>query len=472
MLRRRSASYMVFLLFSDLLLTEAALYIASIARRNIPLGMDLGPQRFVYLPSEVYVMVLGIWSFIFVLLSVYDRRQTLRIVDELQRVLLAVVMATLVLAGALYLSFRDVPRLLFVYFSILDLAFLIGFRLLLPLSPRIMGRTEGRTVRVLIVGRGALGEEMGKVVKQQAWNSMKLMGYLDDGPERNVKNVEGVPVLGRIDEAMKILRAYQIDEVVIALPLRQHRKLVDLVQELQRLPIDVRIVPDVLDLAFHRATVENLGGVPLIGLREPAIDGFQRLVKRAFDLIAACTLVVVSTPLMLLVAITIKLDSKGPVMFEQERVGENCRPFRMYKFRSMIQDGEAQASGVVAKTEEGQIVHKLKDDPRITRVGRILRRTSLDELPQLFNVIKGEMSLVGPRPELPFLVERYEPWQRKRFAVPPGITGWWQVSGRSDKLMHLHVEDDLYYIQNYSLLLDLKILWKTIGAVLERRGAY
>jgi lipopolysaccharide/colanic/teichoic acid biosynthesis glycosyltransferase len=148
------------------------------------------------------------------------------------------------------------------------------------------------------------------------------------------------------------------------------------------------------------------------------------------------------------------------------------KTFQMYKFRTMVTGADKLLQRVVVKTPDGKLVHKTPHDPRVTRIGRWLRRTSLDELPQLINVIKGEMSLVGPRPELPFLVDHYEPWQRKRFAVPPGITGWWQIRGRSERPMHLHTEDDLYYIQNYSLLLDLQILWKTIGVVLSGRGAY
>jgi lipopolysaccharide/colanic/teichoic acid biosynthesis glycosyltransferase len=172
------------------------------------------------------------------------------------------------------------------------------------------------------------------------------------------------------------------------------------------------------------------------------------------------------------VALAIKLDSPGPVFFSQQRVGENGRLFLMFKFRSMVLGAEEMRDRVSEVDEEGNVVYKTRYDPRVTPVGRFLRRTSLDELPQLFNVLKGEMSLVGPRPEMPWLVEEYDLWQRKRFAVPQGITGWWQVNGRSDKPMHLHTEEDLYYVQNYSLLLDILILWKTAGVVLKGRGAY
>jgi lipopolysaccharide/colanic/teichoic acid biosynthesis glycosyltransferase len=175
---------------------------------------------------------------------------------------------------------------------------------------------------------------------------------------------------------------------------------------------------------------------------------------------------------MLVTSVLIKLDSPGPALFRQERLGENGRHFFMYKFRSMVSNAEERFDEVIARDEHGQLIYKRADDPRVTRVGQLLRRTSLDELPQLLNVLKGEMSLVGPRPELPWVLEEYEPWQFQRFAVPQGMTGWWQVNGRSDKPMHLHTEEDLYYIKNYSLVLDVLILWKTIGVVLMREGAY
>jgi len=168
----------------------------------------------------------------------------------------------------------------------------------------------------------------------------------------------------------------------------------------------------------------------------------------------------------------IKLDSRGPVLFRQKRAGENGRLFEMIKFRTMVENAEELRHMVEKTDQNGELLHKHPNDPRVTTVGKFLRRFSLDELPQIFNVVRGEMSLVGPRPEMPYLVERYKPWQRTRFAVPQGITGWWQVNGRSDKPMHLHTEDDLYYVQHYSLWLDIQILIKTAWIVIRGRGAF
>lgn len=211
-----------------------------------------------------------------------------------------------------------------------------------------------------------------------------------------------------------------------------------------------------------------------LGLNEPAMSRPDRLVKRLFDLALSGLLLVLCLPLMLVIALLIKLDSPGPIFFRQQRAGQGGRLFWMAKFRSMVADAEKEEAELLKSTADGRkLFAKSPRDPRITRVGYVLRRASLDELPQLFNVIKGEMSLVGPRPELPWLVEQYEPWQRQRFSVPQGMTGWWQVNGRMQRAtFQQRLEDDLFYTQNYSLWLDLRILWKTVKAVLRGEGAY
>jgi exopolysaccharide biosynthesis polyprenyl glycosylphosphotransferase len=245
-----------------------------------------------------------------------------------------------------------------------------------------------------------------------------------------------------------------------------------LVAALYSLPVRVRVAPDYFSVAFFGATVESLGGIALIGLRDPAIDEFQRFVKRLLDILLSAVGLLFLSPFLAAVALAIKGEDGGPIFYFADRVGENGKLFHMLKFRSMIVGADQLQPQVNQWDDQGHLVHKNADDPRVTRVGQFIRRTSIDELPQLFNVLKGEMSLVGPRPELPWLVATYEPWQHKRFAVPQGITGWWQVNGRSDNPMHLHTEQDLYYIQHYSLWLDLQILWRTITVVLRGRGAY
>jgi len=196
------------------------------------------------------------------------------------------------------------------------------------------------------------------------------------------------------------------------------------------------------------------------------------MLKRVFDIFFGLFALILSLPLMALSAVLIFLEDGRPIIFRQKRVGKNGHLFEMLKFRTMVKGAEQLQSRVEKRDLDGNLIHKMKDDPRVTRVGRLLRRFSFDELPQLFNVLAGTMSLVGPRPEMPYLVNNYEPWQRQRFAVPPGMTGWWQVTGRSDKPMHLHTEDDLYYIQHYSIWLDLEIIVRTIWVVLIGKGSY
>lgn len=193
--------------------------------------------------------------------------------------------------------------------------------------------------------------------------------------------------------------------------------------------------------------------------------------KRVFDVLFGFIALIITLPLMAISALLVYLEDGSPVVFRQKRVGRDGRLFEIYKFRTMIKNAE-QLQSQVERLAQGSMIHKTKDDPRVTRVGRLLRRFSLDELPQLFNVLAGTMSLVGPRPEVPYLVEQYEPWQHARFAVLPGMTGWWQINGRSDKPMHLHTEDDLYYIRNHSLWLDLQIILRTLWVVIIGKGAY
>jgi len=210
---------------------------------------------------------------------------------------------------------------------------------------------------------------------------------------------------------------------------------------------------------------------PIVAIKQ-GMTRRERIMKRAIDIAGAGFALFLALPMMLLVMLAIKLESKGPIFFKQRRVGEGGKFFMMYKFRSMVVNAEALQTTVNKTTSDGKTLHKHKDDPRVTKTGKFIRKTSLDELPQLINVLKGDMSLVGPRPELPWLVEQYEEWQRERFLMPQGVTGWWQVTGRSDKPCHLSTEDDVHYVRNYSVWLDIKIMLMTIPALLKGKGAF
>ncbi len=476
MFKRFSANYMALLFVLDTVLIQIALSLALLMRFSVPLGETILPQWFnvyFFVPDiGLRLAVALIWTAGFMIFGVYTPRQIIHWHDEFQRILLAQTVAALSLAGMLYLINIDLSRLLYGYFYLIGLVILLGYRILLRTWHRLRRTTSSSVASILVVGAGRVGVDLVTEFQRQRWPGIEFVGFLDDDPAKQKTRILDVPVLGPVERALKIIEEYQIDEVIVALPPQAHVRLVNLVAKLYEAPVRVRVVPDYFELAFFGATVESLGGIPLIGLRDPAIDGFQRFVKRLFDIVIAAGSLLLLAPLLALVGIAIKLEDRGPIFYRAERVGENGRLFPMLKFRSMIVDADKIQPEVNQVDATGNLVHKQAGDPRVTRVGRLIRRTSIDELPQLVNVFMGQMSLVGPRPEMPWLVEKYEPWQRKRFAVPQGITGWWQVNGRSDNLMHLHTEQDLYYIQNYSLWLDVRILWRTVTVVLRGKGAY
>lgn len=466
--RRFSVHFVILSIILDAGFTLLALVAAVVLRPSLASLPFLQPLPKAHLPLLLYLLVPLLWIAIFLIASVYDPKRTYKVVDEFQNVIISIGVAALCFAGLLYFTFRDISRGLFVTFVLFDLCLLMGWRAAARFAFRL-GKVPSSRRRVVIVGAGELGQHAAQMIQEYVWSNLHLVGFIDD---THAGSIAGVPVIGSLDETRRIVEKKHIEEVIISLPHRDHVIVDDIVVELQELPVQVRIVPDYLHLALYRVTIEDFGGLPLINLRAPAFSHYQHLMKRAFDLFVGSIITVLTLPLMAMIAIAIKIESSGPVIFKQKRVGENRRLFTMYKFRSMVADAEDRHHEVLNYSDSGQVIHKVPNDPRVTRAGQLIRRTSLDELPQLFNVLKGDMSLVGPRPELPWLVEKYESWQRKRFAVPQGITGWWQINGRSDQPMHLNTDLDLFYIRNYSIMLDLYILWGTIGAVLKRKGAF
>jgi len=263
-----------------------------------------------------------------------------------------------------------------------------------------------------------------------------------------------------------------VDEVIITLPWNYHRRILHVLRECARRQVAARLVPDLFQMSLSRVEVGDLGGVPLIEIKEIAFSRAEVAFKRVVDVVGAALGLMLGAPIFGLIALAIKLDSKGPAFFKQVRVGKDHQQFNCYKFRSMRVGAEEELESLRDQNEADGPIFKMRDDPRRTRVGRFLRRISLDELPQLINVLRGEMSLVGPRPPIPEEVGQYKPWHQKRLTVCPGITGLWQVSGRSELTFDEMVLLDLYYIEHWSPWMDFSILLRTIPKAIVGDGAY
>ncbi len=310
--------------------------------------------------------------------------------------------------------------------------------------------------RILIAGSGELGRMVADKVLEHRELGYQIIGFVDDRAGGDHLGYRGLPLLGRLGEAADIVRRERVDHLYVALPLEEHMKLLDLVESTSREGVDVKVVPDLLQFIALRARLEDLDGVPVINLTDVPLQGINAIVKRALDIaISAGALVVMTVP-SLVIAWLIKRDSPGPVFYHQERMGLDGKQFVVYKFRTMPVDAEAETGPIWADY----------DDPRATRMGHWLRQRDLDEWPQFWNVLKGEMSIVGPRPERPFFVEQFKhriPQYMLRHKVKAGITGWAQVNGwRGNTSLEKRIEYDLYYIENWSVSLDLKIMWLTL----------
>ena len=326
--------------------------------------------------------------------------------------------------------------------------------------------------RLLIVGAGEVGRRLMRNIVAQPELGYQVIGFVDDDPDKNKTDIGRFKALGGIDNLPRVVQEEAIDEVIVTLPWMHHRKILGIMRQCEREQVRARIVPDLFQLALSRVDIEDLGGIPIIGVKEISITGWNLAFKRASDLVISLAGLILLSPLLLLISVAIKLDSPGPILFKQVRVGKGGRRFVFHKFRSMRQGAEEERRQLADLDEVMGATFKIRHDPRCTRVGRFLRRTSLDELPQFYNVLRGEMSLVGPRPAIPSEVEQYQEWHRRRLEIPPGITGLWQVSGRSQLTFDEMCLLDIYYLENWSPLLDLKIALKTVPAVLAGRGAY
>jgi exopolysaccharide biosynthesis polyprenyl glycosylphosphotransferase len=449
----------------DIVVAIAAMLFADWLRRALPFGAT--PDRY-YVTPDVLLLVAVIWSGVFYFLGAYERRTREELRVEARTVFLAVTFSLFTLAAALYFyKIENFSRVLFIYFYLLDLGLTLGWRSGFRFIQMRRG-TRTTTRRSLIVGTDASAQELG--AQLAGWTEFTLVGFVAE--KELTEGTGSAPVLGILDDALKIVDRAQVTDVFLSQTARGRVELAELILALRERHVRVRVMPDLLELITVRTGIETLRGIPVITLREPTITGFNSVLKRALDLIGAVLGLLVLGPFMLVVAAMIRFDSPGPIIFSQERAGQYGKPFLMYKFRSMVQNAEELLDELVNVDELPQPQFKLKHDPRVTRVGAWLRKTSFDEVPQLFNVLLGSMSLVGPRPEMMRLVVRYSPVERQRLLVKPGLTGTMQISGRGDLSFDERMKLELDYIENYSIWRDLVILVKTVPAVLSGRGAY
>ncbi len=427
---------------------------------------NFAPYR-VYIPFQLGYMVMLLIFLAFD--GVYHRRRQGSWFDELYRIGNATTTVVVILIATTFISLLY-SRLLLLEAGLITIALLSGYRLLWRLADAGFRRRGVGVDRVLIVGAGELGRAVMRNLVARPELGYRVVGFVDDDLSKG--DLGRFKALGGLESIGGIVKGERVDEVIITLPWTYHRTIMGLVRSCESLGVRARVVPDVFQLSLNRVDMDDLGGIPLMGLKDTRLPRVAQIVKRGMDFAFASLALLITAPLLLLVAVLIRLNSPGPALFRQKRVGQGGRLFEIYKFRSMRVGAEEEQALLKDQNESSGPLFKMKADPRVTGLGRFLRRSSIDELPQFFNVLRGEMSVVGPRPGRPTEVAEYQPWHRQRLEVPPGITGLWQVSGRSELTFDEMCLLDIYYIENWSLGLDVSIMLRTIPRVFLAEGAY
>jgi exopolysaccharide biosynthesis polyprenyl glycosylphosphotransferase len=462
-MKRGRVLYVLTLLLTDAAMTVLAFGLAYWLRRSMQ-GEAIGPITN-YLPLAAIQLASTLIVFFFY--KFYHRRQSAALLDEYYRIFGAVSVATLITVAIVGFATRDTVAyqrsLVFLTWAFSLLTIPLGRwlhgRVLRALQQRGMGAE-----RVLIVGTGEVGRMILQKVQQTPGLGYRVVGFVtNDGATTG--QVMNLPVLGQVEELPAIIEQQAVDEVIIGLPEATHQELVGIVSQCERERVNIRVFPDVFQIMASEVTISDLAGMPLLTVRDVALRGWKLTLKRGVDLGFSGMLLLFLSPIMMLTALFIKVESPGPVFFVQERMGLDARPFRMLKFRSMRQDAESRGP-----------TWTTKGDARRTRVGTFIRRFSIDELPQFINVLLGDMSLVGPRPEQPAYVEQFRqsiPRYMDRHREKAGLTGWAQINGlRGDTSIAERTKYDLWYIENWSLWLDFKIILRTASRVLLDRSAY
>jgi exopolysaccharide biosynthesis polyprenyl glycosylphosphotransferase len=465
-LRSRIAQRL-FLVITDLLVITDVMLFAVYARRLLPFDNgDPGQVMALWAPVIGAVWLTMIYAF-----GTYQLRHQRAGVVEYKRV----VMASFTMAGIVgigsYLLKAEFPRGLYLLLFVLGIPALVLVRLIRRRVMAGIHRQGAMLTPVVVAGESGHVDAIAKVLRRETWLGYEVIGAVTR--DRSEQTPGGLPVLGAVTDTVSVIEEHEVPTVIFAegsfsTPADFRR----MAWELEEKEIHMIVVPALTDVSAQRLAVRPVAGLPLVDVDRPQAINAARWIKRFFDLVGSGLLLLLAAPVMALVALAIKLEDGGPVLFRQTRVGHKGQVFECLKFRSMVTDAEARLAALAVQNEGAGPLFKMTHDPRITKVGRFIRRFSLDELPQLWNALRGDMSLVGPRPALPTEVAQYDSDTRRRLDVRPGLTGLWQVSGRSNLSWDDTVRLDLYYVDNWSMVQDLMILAKTAKAVVGSSGAY
>ncbi len=461
------------LLAVDLLALNVGFYLAWFARYRLELVRDLDPGNYVehevYFPLQFALSL--VFTFILGLRGLYRLPRAATALDDLSTIFTASGLGLMTMfAGSTFVRYPAESRLTLIFaWALITVLVVLGR----SMYQWLLGLIHSRGIavaRTLVVGDNTPGRMVMQGIAARPHLGYAIAGFLSDDGDADFGRFHW---LGPEDDLARVIRQERIAQVVIALPSTSHDAIMRIVDHCRKDDVEFRLVPDLYEMSLGRLDIDTVSGIPLLGLKQASIRGFNYLLKRVLDVVLAAAFLVVLSPVLLILALAIKLDDPhGPVFFGQTRVGRGGRRFTAWKLRSMRQDADNLLEDLLDRNEAEGPIFKMRDDPRRTRVGRLIRRWSLDELPQFWNVLVGDMSLVGPRPPTPREVAQYEEWQLQRLETLPGITGLWQVSGRSQLGFSEQVMMDITYIENWSLGLDLRILLRTIPAVISGKGAF
>ncbi len=471
MLRERAKLFRELTQTTDLLITFISFIVT-----YYTLGYFPAPWLAPLLPLKDYLwlffIILPLWWLLLRIHGFYNSRRIKSMTSTAWIIIKTGIMIALVTGTfAFFFNLHHINRTFIFTFIIINVSSLIAEHFIARFILRIIRKRGYNYRELLIAGTGKRAVELTKKVLRHTWWGFRIVGFVDKDPEMVGKEILGIKIIGTLNDIPRLVKEQVIDEIIFSVPRNWLNDIEAPIYACEEMGIKTKLAADLFNPLIAKSHLDDLDGIPLLTLSTTPQKAGQLLIKQAFDIITSLFLLIILSPIFLIIALAIKISSSGPVFFKQIRCGLNGRKFFLYKFRSMVDNAEKMKARLEKYNEADSPVFKIRNDPRITLVGKFLRKTSMDELPQLFNVLRGNMSLVGSRPPLPSEVDHYKRSQRRRLSMKPGITCLWQINGRSEVNFDTWMKMDLEYIDNWSLALDCRILIKTIPAILFSRGA-